>query len=97
MESILGLSVRHHGADRLAGVHQVESLVDALKREHVGDEVVDVDVLKEWSARENSCAGAALMRCTSCCGVPAPRAGRQACKRWKENPWSEKPRCCSRA
>src|SRR5688572_20962993 len=32
------------GADRLAGVHQVEGLVDALERQSVGDEVVDVDL-----------------------------------------------------
>ena len=37
-------SERHDGADRLPGVHQVEGLVDALERQLVGDQVVDVDL-----------------------------------------------------
>src|SRR3954463_1408258 len=36
--------VVHDRADRLAFVHQVEGVVDALERHHVRDEVVDVDL-----------------------------------------------------
>src|SRR5262249_7201293 len=38
-------SIDHDGADRLALLHQLEAVVDALERERVGDEVVDVDLL----------------------------------------------------
>src|SRR5688500_13449075 len=37
-------SVDDNAADRLAGVHEVERLVDVAKRHGVGDEVVDVDL-----------------------------------------------------
>src|SRR5688572_9706114 len=33
-----------HGADRLALVHQVEGLVDALQRQGVGDEGIELDL-----------------------------------------------------
>src|SRR5688572_4040714 len=33
-----------HGADRLAGVHQFERLVDAFQRQFVGDERIEVDL-----------------------------------------------------
>src|SRR4051812_50123354 len=36
-------SVDDDAADRLALVHQIEALVDALERQDVGDEIVDVD------------------------------------------------------
>src|SRR6185436_3103392 len=35
-------SIPHDGADRLAGMHQVESLVDPLERQNVRDQIVDV-------------------------------------------------------
>jgi hypothetical protein len=34
-----------HGADRLAGVHEIEGLVDALERQLVRDQRVDLDPL----------------------------------------------------
>src|SRR6056297_1692375 len=37
-------SILHHGADRFALVHQVEPLVDLLKRQLVGDHRVDLDL-----------------------------------------------------
>src|SRR5208282_4309423 len=37
-------SIDDHRSDRLALVHQVESVVDALERHLVGDEIVDVDL-----------------------------------------------------
>ena len=39
-----GHSVGHDGANRLARVHQIEALVDAFERQHVRDQVVDVDL-----------------------------------------------------
>ena len=36
--------VHHNAADRLAGVHQVERLVDVVERHRVRDQVVDVDL-----------------------------------------------------
>jgi hypothetical protein len=41
---------RHHRPDRLAGVHQVEGLVDLLERHHVGDQVVDVDFFSMYQS-----------------------------------------------
>src|SRR6185312_5125272 len=38
-------SKRHDGANRLAPVHEIERVVDLLERHHVGNEVVDVDLL----------------------------------------------------
>src|SRR5688572_26651798 len=38
-------SVIHDRADRFAGVHQIERVIDALERHLVGDEIVDVDLL----------------------------------------------------
>src|SRR3954471_6296129 len=37
-------SILHYGSDRLALMHEIEPLVDALERQLVGDEVVDVDL-----------------------------------------------------
>src|SRR5689334_15462324 len=34
-----------HGANRLALVHEIESVIDLVDRHHVRDEVVDVDLL----------------------------------------------------
>ena len=39
-----GVSERHHGANRLPGVHQVEGVVDLFQRHGMRDEVVDVDL-----------------------------------------------------
>src|ERR1700686_5031846 len=36
--------VSHDAADALAATHQVEAFVDLLKREHMGDEIIDVDL-----------------------------------------------------
>src|SRR6188768_4274277 len=35
----------HYGTNRLALVHEIESVVDLVERHHVRDEVVDVDLL----------------------------------------------------
>src|SRR5476651_1313271 len=37
--------IHDDAADRLAARHQIEALVDALQRQNVGDEIVDVDLL----------------------------------------------------
>src|SRR5438067_7539845 len=37
--------VDHDAADRLAGMHQLEALVDVVERQRVRDQVVDVDLL----------------------------------------------------
>src|SRR5215472_5942836 len=36
-------SIRDHCANRFAFVHQIETLVDALERKHMRDQIVDVD------------------------------------------------------
>src|SRR5215218_229721 len=36
--------VDHHTADRFAIVHEIEAVVDAIERQHVRDQVVDVDL-----------------------------------------------------
>src|SRR5665213_400511 len=36
---------RHDAADRFTAVHELESVVDLLDRHHMGDEVVDIDLL----------------------------------------------------
>src|SRR5713226_5490420 len=38
-------SVENHASDRFARVHEVERLIDSLKRHGVGDEIVDIDLL----------------------------------------------------
>src|SRR3954462_639965 len=43
--SVTKTSVNHDAADRLALVHQLETLVDVVERHRVGDQVVDVDLL----------------------------------------------------
>src|ERR1700712_4014112 len=35
--------IGQHRPDALAAAHQVEALVDLLERQHVGDQVVDID------------------------------------------------------
>src|SRR6266850_6222269 len=42
---LVRLSKHHNRTDGLAGMHQVEALVDVFELELVGDEVVDVDFL----------------------------------------------------
>src|SRR5882672_9718097 len=54
--------VDHHGADGFSFVHQVERIIDAFKREFVGDEVVDSDsalhipIDNFWNIGAASCA-----------------------------------------
>src|SRR5206468_1695666 len=36
--------IDHDAADRFAGMHQVEALVDVVERELVGDQLVDLDL-----------------------------------------------------
>src|ERR1700678_1070076 len=44
VELLIGL-IDHHAADRLAFVHQVESIVDFLERHRMRNQIVDVDLL----------------------------------------------------
>src|SRR6266851_9162236 len=40
----VGHSIDHDAADRFAGMHQVEALVDVVERELMGDQLVDLDL-----------------------------------------------------
>src|SRR5215218_9260692 len=53
-------SVDHHRADALAGVHQVEALVDLLERQRVGDHQVDRDLPVHVPVDDLRHVGAAL-------------------------------------
>ena len=52
--------VRHHAADRFAGVHEVEALVDFVERQGVGDEIVDVDLALHVPVDDSRHLGPAL-------------------------------------
>src|SRR4029453_13074536 len=38
-------SIGHHRPDRFALMHEVESFVDAIERQHVGDQIIDIDLV----------------------------------------------------
>src|SRR6187402_1424618 len=59
--------VGHHGADRLAALHQVEAFVDLLEGQNMGDEIVDIDLAVHVPVDDARHVGAAA-------GAPEGRA-----------------------
>src|SRR5689334_20435102 len=49
----------HYGTNRLALVHEIESVIDPVERHHVRDEVVDVDLLVHVPVDDPGHVGAA--------------------------------------